>query len=158
MRLYRWQLKRNSWKWLLCCQAIFHFQSWKVERSFCRPVAWFFKANIVSLFKKSSNTGGCFRLATVELFTFACLTVKSRFTFLLTANAERHHSVVPPSFRKFFHSESFLCLCFKYFQFFDGSIRLKNFRDAMQVKYRNRFRWCWYMKVVCSISLILPGK
>ena len=122
----------------------FSFSILESRALFLPGCGFVFKVNItaysVSLFKKSSNTGGCYRLATVELFTFACLTVKSRFTFLLTANAERHHSVVPPSFRKFFYSESFLYLCFKYFQFFDGSIWLKNFSYPMQVKYRNRFR------------------
>lgn len=109
----------------------FSFSILESRALFLPACGFVFKANIVSLFKKSSNTGGCYRLATVEPFTFAYLMVKSRFTFLLTANAERHHSVVPPSFRKFFHSESFLCLRFKYFQFFDGSIWLKNFRDPM---------------------------
>lgn len=113
----------------------FSFSILESRRLFLPGCGFVFKvnitANIVSLFKKSSNTGRCYRLATVELFTFAGLMVKSRFTFLLTANTERHHSVVPPSFRKIFHSESFLCLYFKYFQFLDGSVWLKSFRDPM---------------------------
>ena len=95
----------------------FSFSILESRALFLPACGFVFKANIVSLFKKSSNTGGCYRLATVELFTFAYLMVKSRFTFLLTANSERHHSVVPPSFRKCFHSESYLCLVLSTFSF-----------------------------------------